>query len=269
MNEQAAPKMGKNAALWRRLAYRAFDNMFLRRRVRTPDGSFDAYVSPGCQLNVLDPRGVPVDPVHTRFIARWIKPDSVIWDVGGNMGLFAFPAALKARQGMVYSFEPDVDLAHHLLRAVNRPHNAGLPVSVLPLALSDGEGVAEFLIAGHGRSMNKLAGEGTWHDGLFVAREKRQVATLRMDVAAKFCRAPDMIKIDVEGAEMRVLEGGRETIAAARPVVLVEGPRELWPQLLAYFKALDYVIYDGVAEVPVLLDEPVWDTVAVPREKWA
>ena len=71
---------------------------------------FDAYVSPGCQLNVLDPRGVPVDPVHSRFIARWVKSDSVVWDVGGNIGLFAIPAALKSRQSQVNSFEPDFDL---------------------------------------------------------------------------------------------------------------------------------------------------------------
>ena len=268
MDIEPAPRMGRFAPLWRRLAYRAFDGRFFRRRLRTPDGSCDVYVSPGCQLSVLDPRGVPVDPVHTRFIARWVQPGSVVWDVGGNMGLFAFPAALKAAQGQVYTFEPDVELARTLLRSMRRAHNKALPVSLMPFALSDTEGMAEFLIAKHGRSMNKLAGMGEWHDDLFEASEKRSVATLRMDLVAKTCRAPDIIKIDVEGAEMRVLEGGRATIASARPVILVEGPDQIWPQLKAYFHDLDYVMYDGHAEHAVLIDTPVWDTVAVPREKW-
>lgn len=267
MNEQVS-RMGRFAPLWRRLAFRAGSGLFFRRRARTSDGSFDIYVSPGCQLSVLDPRGVPIDPVHTRFIARWVEPDSVVWDVGGNMGLFAFPAALKAKNGQVYSFEPDVELARYLILSLRRRHNASIPLSVLPVALSDSESIADFLIAEHGRSMNKIAGVGEWHDDLFVAKEKRHVATMRIDLAAKSLRPPDIVKIDVEGAEMRVLEGGRQTISAARPIILVEGPQQIWAELKAFFRDLDYVMYDGHAEQPVLIDMPVWDTVAVPREKW-
>ena len=268
MSEPATPRMGANAPAWRQKLYRAFAGRYVARRGATPDGRFDALVSAGAQLSVLDPRGVPIDPVHTRFIAHWVRADSVIWDVGANMGLFALPAALKANAGQVYCFEPDIDLAHHLLKATRRPINRGLPVAVLPFALSDEDGVAEFLIADHGTSMNKLAGAGPWHDGLFVARETRRVATLRIDAIASKLRPPDIVKIDVEGAEMRVLEGGRATIAKARPVMLVEGPKELAPQIDAYLKALDYVILDGEVEKPVPLDSIVWDTVAIPKEKW-
>src|ERR1700719_4113886 len=98
--------MGRHAPIWRRLLYRAFDRVWLLREGRTPDGSFKVYVSPGCQLSVLR-ASLPIDRVHARFIARWVQADSIVWDVGGNMGLFSFPAALKARAGHVYTFEPD------------------------------------------------------------------------------------------------------------------------------------------------------------------
>jgi hypothetical protein len=66
---------------------------------------------------------------------------------------------------------------------------------------------------------------------------------------------------------MRVLEGGEETISAHRPVILIEGPRELWDKMGSFFRKHDYILLDGAAEVQVPLTEPVWDTVAVPREK--
>jgi FkbM family methyltransferase len=216
-------------------------------------------------LSVLK-ASLPIDPVHARFIARWVQPDSIVWDVGGNMGLFCFPAALKARAGHVYTFEPDVDLACNLIRSLAR--NPALNVTVSSVALSDADGITSFLIAAHGRARNKLDGAGPWHDDLFVASEKRSVASLRLDTAAKSFPLPNIIKIDVEGAEMKVLEGGRETIARARPVILVEGPSQLWPQMTAFFQTLDYILCDGRAENPIVLDQPVWDTVAVPRDSW-
>ena len=260
-------KMGRFAPAWRRFAYRMMANSFFVRTVRTADGAFDTYVSGGSQLSVLDPRGVKIDHVHARFIAKWVKPDSVVWDVGGNMGLFAFPAALKASRGRVYTVEPDVELACNLVKSLRRKRNAGLPVTVLPFALSNVDGSASFLIASHGRSMNKLDGVGAWHDNLFVASETRTVAVVRIDTIAKNFRPPDIVKIDVEGAEMMVLEGGRATIAASRPVMLVEGPGDLWEPLRAYLASLDYVMFDGQFDDPPQIDMPVWDTVAVPREK--
>jgi FkbM family methyltransferase len=260
--------LGRLTPLWRKAVLRAFGSRSIRRTIATPDGRFEAYVSPGCELKMLDPRGVRIDAVHQRFIQRWINPTSVVWDIGTNMGLFAFPAALKAHNGQVYGFEPDVDLAANMLRSIASSMNRSLRVSVLCAALGDTDGCAEFLIAAYSRSMNKLAGMGPWHDNLYVAEQERLVPVLCIDTLAKHLRAPDIIKIDVEGAEIHVLRGGERTIAAHRPVLLVEGPHELWPEMSAFYRSLDYVCYDGQAEAPVLSETPSWDTVAVPREKW-
>ena len=59
----------------------------------------------------------------------------------------------------------------------------------------------------------------------------------------------------------------RRPFSRFRPVMLVEGPRELWASLQSFFTKNDYVLLDGAAENPVPLQNPVWDTVAVPREK--
>jgi FkbM family methyltransferase len=259
--------LGNNSAKWRQIAFEFFAHKYIKRRVRTAHGVCDVFVSGGSQLKVLDPRGVQVDPVHERFIRRWVKPDSVVWDVGANMGLFAFPAALKARSGQVYAFEPDVELASNLLRSLRQTRNAGLFITLIPTALSDNDGLAEFLISQHGTSMNKLAGEGQWYDDIYVIAEKRQVTVLTMDTVAKFLRLPDVMKIDVESAEIRVISGARATISRARPVVLIEVPTQNAQGVKAFFDAHDYCFIDGQDEEQTVINETRWDTIAVPKEK--
>ena len=260
--------IGAQSALWRRVALRTLASTYFRRRIRTVDGSCEICVSGGSSLKFLDPRGVPVEAPHARFIRDWVGPDAVVWDIGCNLGLFAFPAALKARQGIVYGFEADVELAARLLQSRRLPRNADLNVAIFCLAVSDADATASFQISRFSRAMNRLQGVGAWNDTKVSTDETRTVATLRIDTLARSLRPPTAIKIDVEGAEMNVLEGGEATIAKFRPTMLVEGPQELWQPMGDFFRKHDYVMLDGNAEHATPLDHPVWDTLAVPREKF-
>jgi FkbM family methyltransferase len=190
----------------------------------------------------------------------------IVWDVGSNVGLFAFPAALKASNGRVYTFEPDVDLARNLLRSMMLPHNRKLDVSVLCLAVSNADGTANFEISKFSRAMNKLEGVGDWHRNQVVVGQRRLVPTMRIDTLAKTLPPPTVLKIDVEGAEVSVLEGGEQTIATHRPKILIEGPHELWEPMNEFFDKREYVLFDGSLDSRVPLSQPVWDTVAVPKE---
>src|SRR6185369_7790211 len=184
-------------SFWRRALFRAFASVYFRRSCSTGEGSFEAYVSPGSSLRFLDPRQSLVDPVHERFIRDWVDPDAVVWDIGGNLGLFALPSALKAKRGRVVTFEPDAELAANLLRSARLPRNRGLDVSVLCLAVSDSDGVAAFQISRFSRAMNKLEAAGRWHQEQVVAAETRQVVTMRIDSLAQTLPPPDVLKIDV------------------------------------------------------------------------
>jgi FkbM family methyltransferase len=259
--------IGKQSPLWRRAAFRVLGSTFFRRQGHTEDGVFEAFVSASSSLKVLSPVALPVDAVHGRFIRDWISQDSVVWDIGTNLGLFAFPAALRASAGQVYGFEPDVDLAANLLRGLRLRRNKSLRFSLFCLAVSDQDGTATFQISKFSRAMNKLEGVGKWNDKSVEAEELRSVATLRIDTLSKSLAPPAVIKIDVEGAEMQVLEGGRATISTHRPAILIEGPRELWDRMKAFFTEHDYVMLDGAAERQTALETPAWDTVAIPREK--
>jgi FkbM family methyltransferase len=257
--------IGAQSALWRRLLFRAFAHRYFRRRGRTADGSFDAYVSPGSSLRLLDSRRPIVDAVHASFIERWVFPGAVVWDAGANLGLFALCAALKASR--VYAFEPNAEVAHWLKRSVRLPRNRALKIEIIVAALSDADGAEHFQISKFSTAISKLENVGHWNDQIVVADETTTVPTLTIDTLAQSLLPPDVLKIDVEGAEMKVLRGGTMTIGKHRPVMLVEGPHILWPDMKAFFAEHHYVMFDGAAAHQEPVDEPTWDTVAVPYER--
>jgi predicted RNA methylase len=88
-----------------------------------------------------------VDPALMRLAAETVRQGDTVWDIGANLGLFSFAAAVAAGpSGRVLAVEPDTALAGLLRRsaAVNHGH---APVDVLPAAASDQEAVARFHIA--------------------------------------------------------------------------------------------------------------------------
>jgi FkbM family methyltransferase len=208
-----------------------------------------------------------VERVHERFIREWVKSDATVWDIGSNLGLFALPAALKAKTGLVYAFEPDLELAECLFRSLRLHQNEKLSISVLCVAISNVDGIANFQISKFSRAMNKLEAAGKWHENQVVTKELRLVPTMRIDTLAKALARPNVLKIDVEGAEIDVLLGGEETISTSRPAILIEAPRELWSPMQAFFEKHHYVLFDGEAEEQIRLLHPVWNTIAIPREK--
>ncbi len=117
------------------------------------------------------------DPPLLRLAAEVVRRGDTVWDIGANLGLFSFAAAVAAGPaGRVLAVEPDTVLAGLLRRsaAVNSGH---APVDVLPAAVSDGLSVARFHVARRNRSTNHLDGFGTSQAGdrlsLDAEREER------------------------------------------------------------------------------------------------
>jgi FkbM family methyltransferase len=137
-------------------------------------------------------------------------------DVGAQIGYFSIvAAALAGERGKVHSFEPDPDNFSRLAA------NAGAYpcVSVHNSAVGDRTGETDFY-----RSPIKT--ESGW-GALFNEDRGRervsvQVCTLDSWASSEGIQRIDMLKMDVEGAEYRVLEGAQSVIAKTRPVMWVE-----------------------------------------------
>jgi FkbM family methyltransferase len=141
----------------------------------------------------------------------------IFYDVGANIGFFTLIAArLVGATGRVLAFDPVPSniaaLQHNLF-----PNGYG---HVLPrqLALADRVGQATLALAGES-VLAHLSDYSSEHETWSTLDVR--VSTVDVEVA-QGSPTPDVVKIDVEGAELAVLEGARQTIIDARPVIICE-----------------------------------------------
>lgn len=141
------------------------------------------------------------EPDVQAVLRERLRTGSVFWDVGAHIGFFSVCAArLGAR---VVAIEPAAENLERLRR-----HGVLNGFDVIGAAAwRDADGVS--LSPGPTPEQWRVGGEG-------------QVPSLRLDDLARERGLPDLIKLDVEGAEAAVLEGAAEILAARRTTILCE-----------------------------------------------
>jgi FkbM family methyltransferase len=152
------------------------------------------------------------DDAHLRAaMAALLRPDSNCVDVGANTGSVLADAVRLAPLGRHVAFEPLPELAERL--------QARFPgVRVQCAALSDRAGEATF----HRRL------DADSRSGLLPLGGPAEPLTVRLETLDEVLGddyVPEFIKIDVEGAELAVLEGALATLIRHRPVVAFEHGR--------------------------------------------
>jgi FkbM family methyltransferase len=221
---------------------RASHRVVVRRRLPPPFGDVRIYVSTEGGLRYLARTMAEVDPALLRLASEVVRPGDTVWDIGANLGLFGFAAAVMAgEEGRVLAVEPDTDLVG-LLRRSAAGATGHAPVEILPAAVSDDLSVARFHIARRNRATSHLAGFGTAMAG--GVRSTRLVPTVTLDWLAARFPAPDVLKIDVEGAELAVLAGGAAVLAAA-PVIICEVSAQNTAGVSGLLTEHGYTLYDG------------------------
>jgi FkbM family methyltransferase len=206
------------------------------------------------------------DPVLYKVALALIKPNDVVWDIGGNIGLFAVSAAgLAGHHGAIYTIEADKDVFDLLLRTANSQPLNHAPIYCLNVAVASQCGVVKFNIAKRARAANSIAGFGSNQTG--GISETRLVPSLTLDVLLSNFPSPQVIKIDVEGAELLVLEGAQKVFMNVRPRVFIEVASEASKDVAEFFRRIEYRILDATSLREIRSDEfAPWDTVAIPME---
>jgi FkbM family methyltransferase len=161
-----------------------------------------------------------IDPNEFVFLDRYLKAGMTFLDVGANEGIYSvFAARRVGAGGIVWAFEPSKREIGRLRR--NAEYN-GLDVRVFEIGLSDVTSEADLLIA-----EDRHAGLNTLGKIPYEQVNQARLETIHLDaldeiVAKNPLARLDMIKIDVEGAELRVLRGAAETLRRYRPLLLFE-----------------------------------------------
>lgn len=246
---------------------RALRGRVVRRRIPAPFGGRKIYASPEASLIWALPGAATVDLELTDFCREFVTPGSVVWDIGANVGLFSFCAAhASGKNGRVIALEPDPFLAALIQRSESERPETAAPCTVLAMAVGRQSGFAAFEIAERSRASNAMVGKShcTQRGGV---RTTLDVPLTTLDTLASHYPSPDIIKIDVEGAEADCLAGGAAVLRKARPVLYIEVQSNNAASIVQILADLDYALFDPSVskDLRVELKEPTYNVLAVPR----
>lgn len=251
--------------MMRRAAERLTRGMRFRRRLPPAFGSNPIWVSPSAGLGYLFKAMDKLDPVLLGLAREFVKEKSVVWDIGANVGLFSFGAAhLAGKDGQVLAVEADAGLVGLLRRSAAIQAAASAPVRVVPAAVAGSVDLRTFHIAARSRSASFLHGYGSTQAG--GTAEEQTVVAVTLDWLADRCPLPDVLKIDVEGAELEVLKGAGTLMDRKRPVLLCEVSDTNAAEIAALLRERRYRIFDGEVSGSLRkeLHSAPWCTVAIP-----
>jgi FkbM family methyltransferase len=230
--------------------------------ISTPYGSVnvDLTLSSGQGLSIF--KGSPEGDIIAEHA------NGICYDIGAHFGIYS---VLMAQRHPVYAFEPNPRIFKHLEKTAQDK-----TITPFNVALSDFNGSADFFVPEeatmgsltdwtHDSDMagiTKFAGD--------VTTTSCSVSTLDNFVAEKNLPLPNFIKLDVEGAEIKMFRGGRKTIEKARPTIFFEVSAGLWEKMgssheegFEFFRALGYTLRIGDKKLDNLNLE--WDNVlAIP-----
>lgn len=158
------------------------------------------------------------DPDEQAALQRQLTAGQVFYDIGANVGFFTTLAAkIVGAKGQVYGFEPFPATA--ATARDNARRNGFEHVTIIEAAVSNFEGEAVFDVSNTTTTFRLLKpGEKVAGTAQSI---KVPVMTIDGQIAAGL-RPPNLVMIDVEGAELEVLEGMRQTLLTYRPSIICE-----------------------------------------------
>jgi FkbM family methyltransferase len=179
------------------------------------------------------------EPELVSWLQHNLAPGCVVIDSGAHVGYLSIVmAALVGNSGHVFAIEPALENVNYLIR--NMRTNDARNVDIIPVALAEHPGLASFNINGSSDSFGFFEHPNT------ATVSTRMVPIMSIDsiFSELSLSRLDLIKIDVEGAELEVLAGLAATlerfprvpmivewfpaIYASRKIRLDALPRQLW-----------------------------------------
>jgi len=165
------------------------------------------------------------------LFARHAKPGGTVYDIGANVGFYTLIASRAVGPtGRVVAFEPSPRNLGFLYHHLNLNHNTN--VQVMDLAVSDSEGVARFLVGKDPRiSQITAAGDITVH-------------TTSLDRLMGELPLPDLIEMDIEGAEYLALRGAEQLLRKSSPVIFLSTHgQDVHRACCELLRSLDYSLH--------------------------
>jgi FkbM family methyltransferase len=242
-------------------------NIYIKKRLPRKFSNTYIFVTPSARLKFLKP-GKSVfrkDYSGLMYLADSIvEENDKVWDIGANIGIFTFAAARKVGSlGEVISVEADTFLVQLLRKSKQISSNEKLNVKVLPAAISSEDKISSFMISAEGRNTSFLKSELGQFNRNYASEVF--VPTYKLDTLKNYFRPPDVLKIDVEGAEYKVISGAKEMIAKNKPKIYCEVSEVNIDRVTKILSELGYNLYKIENGSIKDIEECVFNTLAIPN----
>ncbi|MCE7738389.1 MAG: FkbM family methyltransferase [Candidatus Heimdallarchaeota archaeon] len=164
-------------------------------------------------------------------------------DIGACVGLYSHLfAKLKGEHAKIYMFEPEPNRFEYLeLKRKMWQHDYDAKIRVFKIAISNYRGEGIFYTPEDRKASGAL-------DKYFVERLKRQLDSFRVKVDTIdncFNNVPvDMIKMDVEGEEIKAIEGASNLLRLQNPIVIIESHMKQNDEVCSRMKKFGYEIHE-------------------------
>lgn len=183
------------------------------------------------------------------FLYRLVTPGMLALDIGANVGVYAVPLGhLVTAAGQVHAYEPGSDNRCHLERSLTL--NGLTNVTVSSLALSDFFGIG-CLKLGESGELHQLVAATNPEDII----ESVTVSTLDTEMDSHRWGRVDFVKLDAEGQEQAILDGGTRFFERFSPVVMFEVKHrfDINLGLLNSFQEMGFGIYRLFGDASMLV----------------
>jgi len=167
------------------------------------------------------------------------KNNLVFVDIGAHVGLISVFVRSINHNATIYAFEPSPLQRSCLEKSVNVNN---LDIKVIPLAVSDSKGEVDMYVS--------LIGDERY-DSIFPREKTKKIkvesTTFDQWVKNNNLDRLDILKIDVEGAEEKVIQGSMDSIKLFKPIIFLETAKDsnTYNTLLSLGYKIEPINYDS------------------------
>ncbi|MDH5716436.1 MAG: FkbM family methyltransferase [Spirochaetia bacterium] len=173
------------------------------------------------------------EPDITNFCNTFLKPGMVFFDIGSNIGYYSLLASKKVgEKGKVYSFEPNNQIIVELKKNISL--NSIKNIKVNQLALSEKKGKAKLSQYEKGEEVYSSLSNTAYPGKKITGYEKVNIDTVDNFIKKNNINKVDLIKIDVEGAELLVLKGSKKLLSDKKASAIIFEMQDFLTQRFNY-----------------------------------
>ena len=199
----------------------------------------------------------------TSKFTKYANISSVIYDLGASYGFYTLLSSKHVKsEGIVYSFEPNINLVKKIKKHIKI--NSLKNVKILNYAVSNNNEKIKFSLSDQTTRNSIIKSSRIFNNNNFTLVDSVKIDSL---IEKGEIKIPDLLKIDIEGAELKALEGMKNTLFKYHPTIFLsthnchlEG---IHKKCCDFLKTLNYEIkYLNYFKKITEFDDPWYDIIA-------